>query len=26
MKAYDPQSLQGVMLAAIKALAEKKEK
>lgn len=26
MKAYDPQSLQGVMLAALKALAEKKEK
>ena len=26
MKAYDTQSLQGVMLAALKALAEKKEK
>ena len=26
MKAYDSQSLQGVMLAALKALAEKKEK
>ena len=26
MKAYDPQSLQGVMLAALKGLAEKKEK